>query len=284
MGGASTAPLVWAPHDHDGFLMRLQGHRREAVCDYLGPDPETGGLRVRHQAEDGSVVAGFARRAGMGIGIMPRFGPQVTALGQVDADTERGQLAFGPGSGVLRERGGDGPAARHIQQALEQGLDHMTVGWPGLSEEERVRMRLQLQQWTVPLAGALSQHPPLAQALVGQGGHGGGPAFILNFEQLFGFLEAQGHASVEHTGVPENVLMSWLDSKAVRNTEELEPDWQCPICFDGSLEGLVACCRANDQSIHAFHRECIKDWLLRRNECPTCRRNPLVEEDSSGTP
>jgi hypothetical protein len=50
------------------------------------------------------------------------------------------------------------------------------------------------------------------------------------------------------------------------NADDLD-DNACCICFadilDRDVVGDLTCC-------HMFHKECIKDWLKRRNTCPLC--------------
>lgn len=51
----------------------------------------------------------------------------------------------------------------------------------------------------------------------------------------------------------------------------------CDICLTDYEVGDEVAWSKNDACRHAFHKECIRDWLLRRPDCPLCRRNYLVD-------
>lgn len=63
-GGSGEAQLTWAPQEHDGFLMRLEGHFHECVVEHL--QPTESGFRIRHLRREGeqSVIWGRAQRWG----------------------------------------------------------------------------------------------------------------------------------------------------------------------------------------------------------------------------
>jgi hypothetical protein len=65
-------------------------------------------------------------------------------------------------------------------------------------------------------------------------------------------------------------------------TQQQQPEEQCcPICLkDYQVDEEIAF-SPNSNCSHAFHRECIEEWLLRHEECPCCRYNYL---DSSRVP
>ncbi|GKY94358.1 hypothetical protein MPSEU_000401700 [Mayamaea pseudoterrestris] len=46
----------------------------------------------------------------------------------------------------------------------------------------------------------------------------------------------------------------------------------CDICLAEYEAGQVVAWSKNEQCKHAFHVDCITDWLLRRPTCPTCRQ------------
>jgi len=49
----------------------------------------------------------------------------------------------------------------------------------------------------------------------------------------------------------------------------------CEICLMDYEVGDKVCFSPNDECAHAFHKDCIVDWLLKKNTCPICRRNYL---------
>ena len=42
----------------------------------------------------------------------------------------------------------------------------------------------------------------------------------------------------------------------------------CPICFERVIKGYNIDCRCNN----TYHKECLNNWLVKTNSCPTCRR------------
>lgn len=67
-------------------------------------------------------------------------------------------------------------------------------------------------------------------------------------------------------------MKTWKDRTDDRGDAFFEPGEHCPICMctynDGDL-GRNLNCR------HAFHKDCIDEWLLNDNTCPVCRGRGL---------
>lgn len=57
-------------------------------------------------------------------------------------------------------------------------------------------------------------------------------------------------------------------------TQKIQSKETCSICLE-PLNGEVAMSR---NCKHRFHRDCLVEWLVRREDCPVCRRNFLVQE------
>ena len=64
--------------------------------------------------------------------------------------------------------------------------------------------------------------------------------------------------------------MPSLDSSAT-----LYSPTSCAICLDSYSIGDEIAWSHNDLCHHAFHLECIVDWLMKHDECPMCRLNYL---------
>jgi hypothetical protein len=62
---------------------------------------------------------------------------------------------------------------------------------------------------------------------------------------------------------------------------------ECMICMDEMLpSSLVSWSSRKDGCGHAYHKDCIREWLLRHSECPYCRQVmlPIDEQYSEGMP
>ena len=44
-------------------------------------------------------------------------------------------------------------------------------------------------------------------------------------------------------------------------------DWECPICFDNDVKGIVVF-----KKCHAFHKQCLDKWKRTHDTCPVCRQ------------
>jgi len=53
----------------------------------------------------------------------------------------------------------------------------------------------------------------------------------------------------------------------------------CPICCDDYAKGDDIAWSKNEQCCHAFHTDCIIDWLMNHDDCPMCRNNYLEETE-----
>ncbi len=49
----------------------------------------------------------------------------------------------------------------------------------------------------------------------------------------------------------------------------------CPICLEKYEVGDEIAWSKNDQCLHAFHLDCILDWLMDHDQCPLCREGYL---------
>lgn len=60
-----------------------------------------------------------------------------------------------------------------------------------------------------------------------------------------------------------------------RKQELLDASSTCSICWEKYRDGETVCLSSNKHCNHAYHFDCILPWLLKRNDCPLCRRNFL---------
>jgi len=55
----------------------------------------------------------------------------------------------------------------------------------------------------------------------------------------------------------------------------------CPICCKDYVKGDNIAWSKNEQCCHAFHTDCIIEWLMDRDDCPMCRNNYLEETEEA---
>ena len=77
------------------------------------------------------------------------------------------------------------------------------------------------------------------------------------------------------------------DEDEIGDIDELEDEDSrdiCAICLAKYDHDDVISWSNNKQCSHVFHRECIAQWLEKKEECPVCRRFFLHFDEESGTP
>lgn len=62
-------------------------------------------------------------------------------------------------------------------------------------------------------------------------------------------------------------------ARTLSKTQDYESPTTCDICLLDYEVGEEVAWSNNEGCIHAFHKECITDWLLRNPKCPLCRRD-----------
>lgn len=80
---------------------------------------------------------------------------------------------------------------------------------------------------------------------------------------------------------PSGVTSSSRETQTIPPNDSADPDVQaaCAICMEEYREGDEICWSHNERCLHAFHRECIIEWLIRHDDCPCCRHNFLSLDD-----
>jgi hypothetical protein len=93
--------------------------------------------------------------------------------------------------------------------------------------------------------------------------------------------QSTGPTQIQRSHVPHSVQGStWLPSQFTREhvtldemDGELEQGVRCAICLDrleqGDVVGDIPC-------EHVFHKDCLKDWLRKKNRCPLCQRSDVA--------
>eukprot|EP00978_Attheya_sp_CCMP212_P032062 scaffold123514_cov54-Attheya_sp.AAC.2 len=72
---------------------------------------------------------------------------------------------------------------------------------------------------------------------------------------------------------------SWHSTVSSAKTQPIGVKSECPICLSGYDIGDTMCWSKNEKCNHAFHEECILQWLEKHRECPLCRTDILGPDD-----
>jgi hypothetical protein len=73
--------------------------------------------------------------------------------------------------------------------------------------------------------------------------------------------------------VPQHTTFNRSDDDSL--FDEQDDDKECPICMNTLREGDIVSWSTIAKCSHFYHHECIKEWLLRKTECPCCRETFL---------
>jgi hypothetical protein len=69
-------------------------------------------------------------------------------------------------------------------------------------------------------------------------------------------------------------------ARTLSSSQDYAAPTECDICLLDYEVGEEVAWSNNEGCIHAFHKECITDWLLRNPRCPLCRRDYVVENSA----
>ena len=102
-----------------------------------------------------------------------------------------------------------------------------------------------------------------------------------------GDVRNQGGTAKQHNKT--NLIVdftSWRSSRRLAGAGEEDEEsanlyspTSCPICLEPYREGDDICWSQNENCAHAYHLDCILDWLMNSDECPLCRADYLKVED-----
>jgi len=148
------------------------------------------------------------------------------------------------------------PVISPYQEALENRFDAIEA-MPGFQNNRRFLMDVRSMRENIANAVRALMEQNFGTAELNSGA---------NDEQIQAYLEA---AKID---VAKENLMG-----------EAGSEWCCSICTEvaESDSVIVKICES-----HYFHLQCVAEWLKRKNSCPLCRREPLIEvgENVSPTP
>jgi hypothetical protein len=79
---------------------------------------------------------------------------------------------------------------------------------------------------------------------------------------------------------PRSITRSILDIPIVNgkdsgSSSSLYPPKTCPVCCEDYMKGDDIAWSKNEECCHAFHIDCIMEWLMDHDDCPMCRSNYL---------
>lgn len=75
-----------------------------------------------------------------------------------------------------------------------------------------------------------------------------------------------------------------MDDCESRDSSNLSCPQSCPICYESYKKGDSIAWSKNEKCFHAFHVDCIVEWLINHDDCPMCREKYVEDtywEDSN---
>ena len=87
----------------------------------------------------------------------------------------------------------------------------------------------------------------------------------------------------------DNIMIEPLKSfrlsrrSLAHSTSSLYSQKECPICLETYKENDDICWSRNKNCTHAFHLDCMVDWLMIHDDCPLCRSNYLEGDNPATT-
>jgi hypothetical protein len=73
------------------------------------------------------------------------------------------------------------------------------------------------------------------------------------------------------TSTHRSIRESMIKQESSGNISTFYSPKSCPICLERYVNGDEICWSRNEKCHHAYHLQCILEWLLHSNECPLCR-------------
>ncbi len=72
----------------------------------------------------------------------------------------------------------------------------------------------------------------------------------------------------------------WSNGLSLRERSTLFAPETCSICYESYKKGDDVAWSKNQNCLHAFHVDCILEWLMENDDCPICRENFLILDTS----
>ena len=106
-------------------------------------------------------------------------------------------------------------------------------------------------------------------------------SFILPHEEVLSSRQASTRQIRTADAEKDDISVRALDTCAVRSstqktTSSLYSPQTCPICCEDYEVGDDIAWSKNEECHHAYHVECILEWLMDNKDCPMCRSNFLT--------
>ncbi len=71
---------------------------------------------------------------------------------------------------------------------------------------------------------------------------------------------------------------SIVNNKKNQSDSSLFSPESCSICYESYKKGDDVAWSKNQNRLHAFHVDCILEWLMENDDCPICRDNFLISD------
>lgn len=81
----------------------------------------------------------------------------------------------------------------------------------------------------------------------------------------------ESHDSVRNVLRACSIVSSICESIAPMSRSHVDSTRKCPICIDDYEIGDEICYSRNKKCRHVFHADCMRNWLMKSNDCPLCR-------------
>jgi len=99
---------------------------------------------------------------------------------------------------------------------------------------------------------------------------------VISFERPLSSLRTNSKSSICRSDVCKSQCYEGENPSMA-----LESPRTCPICMDDYEPGDEICWSKNKNCHHAFHLDCMVNWLMNNDDCPLCREEYLRCHDEN---
>eukprot|EP00554_Chaetoceros_debilis_P007534 CAMPEP_0194076354 /NCGR_PEP_ID=MMETSP0149-20130528/3161_1 /TAXON_ID=122233 /ORGANISM="Chaetoceros debilis, Strain MM31A-1" /LENGTH=209 /DNA_ID=CAMNT_0038757073 /DNA_START=305 /DNA_END=935 /DNA_ORIENTATION=+ len=153
---------------------------------------------------------------------------------------------------------------------VERGNNHDTQEVTSQGETQSISSRRDLDSWRVKdqLELVLPHEEELSLRLQENNARG------VNLEDTKNDIYVESLRSIR-----TNTSISMLDDPADEecHADSLYSPKTCPICFEDYKKGDDIAWSKNEKCHHAYHVDCIMQWLMENDDCPMCREQYVVK-------